>query len=171
MEEAGELILVRVMGSHFLWKMVRRMVGAMVEVGRGQPDAGGPSAPSKATRQRFSQQRTAPPLGLFLERVLYPGDAPPGPAAPGAEPVAVETTQPARSQSQPAASSRVTSVTGTPTRSVVTPARSRTPSAAGLVDDDDVGDGADDEQVAGERARQREDRPSERVRGVTAAAA
>ena len=34
-EEAGELVLVRVLGSHFLWKMVRRMVGVMVEVGRG----------------------------------------------------------------------------------------------------------------------------------------
>src|SRR5438046_2682031 len=33
--EDGDLILVRVEGSHFLWKMVRRMVGVMVEAGRG----------------------------------------------------------------------------------------------------------------------------------------
>ena len=33
--EAGDLLLVRVLGSHFLWKMVRRMVGVMAEVGRG----------------------------------------------------------------------------------------------------------------------------------------
>ena len=33
--EDGDVILVRVEGSHFLWKMVRRMVGVMVEAGRG----------------------------------------------------------------------------------------------------------------------------------------
>ena len=33
--EAGDLVLVRVRGSHFLWKMVRRMVGVLAEVGRG----------------------------------------------------------------------------------------------------------------------------------------
>ena len=80
-EEAGELILVRVLGSHFLWKMVRRMVGVMVEVGRGGlsvPDAeaflNGPSD--------VPAQLTAPPSGLFLERVLYEGDAAPGPLRP-----------------------------------------------------------------------------------------
>ena len=31
--EAGDLVLIRVVGSHFLWKMVRRMVGVLVEVG------------------------------------------------------------------------------------------------------------------------------------------
>jgi len=34
--EDGDLILVRVEGSHFLWKMVGRMVGVMVDVGRGR---------------------------------------------------------------------------------------------------------------------------------------
>jgi tRNA pseudouridine38-40 synthase len=71
--EVGGLILVRVMGSHFLWKMVRRMVGVLVEVGRGQltpPDVArflGQASPIPA-------RLTAPPSGLFLERVLYPGD-------------------------------------------------------------------------------------------------
>jgi tRNA pseudouridine38-40 synthase len=79
--EAGDLLLVRVFGSHFLWKMVRRMVGVMAEVGRGGlkvPDA-----------ERFLHEAsgvpaelTAPPSGLFLERVLYAGDAPPGPLRP-----------------------------------------------------------------------------------------
>ena len=80
-EEAGELILVRVLGSHFLWKMVRRLVGVMVEVGRGSLRAG--------DAERFLEQAsevpaqlTAPPSGLFLERVLYEGDAPPGPLRP-----------------------------------------------------------------------------------------
>jgi tRNA pseudouridine38-40 synthase len=31
--EEGALILIRILGSHFLWKMVRRMVGVLAEVG------------------------------------------------------------------------------------------------------------------------------------------
>jgi tRNA pseudouridine38-40 synthase len=79
--EAGELLLVRVLGSHFLWKMVRRMLGVLAEVGRGG------LAPADA--ERFLRERsnvpaslTAPPSGLFLERVLYEGDASPGPPRP-----------------------------------------------------------------------------------------
>ena len=34
-EERGSLVLIRIEGSHFLWKMVRRMVGVMVAVGQG----------------------------------------------------------------------------------------------------------------------------------------
>jgi tRNA pseudouridine38-40 synthase len=33
--ESGDLVLVVVEGSHFLWKMVRRIVGVLVEIGRG----------------------------------------------------------------------------------------------------------------------------------------
>jgi tRNA pseudouridine38-40 synthase len=79
--EAGDLLLVRVLASHFLWKMVRRMVGVMVEVGRGGLGVSDAVAflrePSDAPAQL-----TAPPSGLFLERVLYEGDAPPGPLRP-----------------------------------------------------------------------------------------
>jgi tRNA U38,U39,U40 pseudouridine synthase TruA len=72
----GGLILFRVGASHFLWKMVRRLVGALVEVGRGNLSTGG----VRALLERDSNEPaawTAPPSGLFLERVLYEGDAPP----------------------------------------------------------------------------------------------
>ena len=35
---AGALILVRLAASHFLWKMVRRVVGTLVQVGAGELD-------------------------------------------------------------------------------------------------------------------------------------
>ena len=79
--EAGDLLLVRVLGSHFLWKMVRRMVGVLAEVGRGGLAPRTPSA-SCASRPKLPATLTAPPSGLFLERVLYEGDAPPGPLRP-----------------------------------------------------------------------------------------
>ena len=34
--EDGALLLVRIAGSHFLWKMVRRIVGVLVAVGKGE---------------------------------------------------------------------------------------------------------------------------------------
>ena len=65
--EDGDLILVRVGGSHFIWKMVRRMVGVLVEVGKKQLD---PDAVWTADAAPL----TAPASGLFLERVFYDGD-------------------------------------------------------------------------------------------------
>jgi tRNA pseudouridine38-40 synthase len=67
------LILVRIEGSHFLWKMVRRVVGVLVEVGRGAL----PQAEAIAllqTRSGLPARLTAPASGLFLEHVYYPGD-------------------------------------------------------------------------------------------------
>jgi tRNA pseudouridine38-40 synthase len=70
LKEEGELILIRITGSHFLWKMVRRIVGVLVEVGRGnftEKDIDHlleeeSNAPAKYT---------APPSGLFLENIYY----------------------------------------------------------------------------------------------------
>ena len=66
----GDMILIRVVGSHFLWKQVRRMVGVLVEIGRG-----------KLTEKDLIKylekdskepaQYTAPPSGLFLEKITY----------------------------------------------------------------------------------------------------
>jgi tRNA pseudouridine38-40 synthase len=76
--EDGDLILVRVGGSHFIWKMVRRMVGVLVETGKGHvnPDE---------IWSIDAAPLTAPASGLFLERVFYDGDPrslPLQPAAP-----------------------------------------------------------------------------------------
>lgn len=72
--ETGDLVLVSIEGSHFLWKMVRRIVGVLVEIGRGRLDAAA-AASLLAETSETPARLTAPPSGLFLERVYYAGDA------------------------------------------------------------------------------------------------
>src|SRR5262249_35954786 len=67
------LILVNVQGSHFLWKMVRRIVGVLVEIGRGGLPVEA-MATILATGSEAPARLTAPPSGLFLDRVFYKGD-------------------------------------------------------------------------------------------------
>jgi tRNA pseudouridine38-40 synthase len=88
LEAFDDLLLFRIGASHFLWKMVRRIVGALVEVGRGSisveefkqlldgVQAGGPPGQSHVARH------TAPPSGLFLESVVYEEGDRPGALAP-----------------------------------------------------------------------------------------
>ena len=68
-EQAGALILIRVRGSHFLWKMVRRMVGVLAAVGRGD------IAPEDAARFLESDDRSAskkrPPRLLRRRPVFF----------------------------------------------------------------------------------------------------
>jgi len=61
---AGNLILIRIEASHFLWKMVRKLVSFLVEVGRG-------NAEGNPLDQEEPWQPTAPPSGLFLEAITY----------------------------------------------------------------------------------------------------
>ena len=77
---SGELILVRVVGSHFLWKMVRRIVGVLVEAGtrRARTTRDGRALPRNSD---LPARLTAPASGLFLELVIY-GDALPAKATP-----------------------------------------------------------------------------------------
>lgn len=73
--EEGPNIFIRIQGSHFLWKMVRRIVGVLVEVGRGKlsvSDVAKIMAASGASVAEF----TAPPSGLALEKVTYGVPAP-----------------------------------------------------------------------------------------------
>ena len=72
--EHGALVLVRVVGSHFLWKMVRRLVGVLVEAGKGGI-APGDVAPLLTGTSDLPARLTAPASGLFLERVYYEGAA------------------------------------------------------------------------------------------------
>jgi tRNA pseudouridine38-40 synthase len=74
---SGDLILFRIGASHFLWKMVRRLAGMLVETGRGNltPDDFGNLVASSSLPQRLNRlaipAATAPPAGLFLEKVAY----------------------------------------------------------------------------------------------------
>ena len=75
--EDDDLILVHIEGSHFLWKMVRRIVGVLVEVGKGAmtPEAAGAMLEGRGSPDNDVPARlTAPASGLFLERVYYEGD-------------------------------------------------------------------------------------------------
>jgi len=77
--EAGPLILLRIVGSHFLWKMVRRIVGVLAAVGRGEIE---PRRAADSLGKADVARLTAPAAGLFLERVFYPDDGAPEPLTP-----------------------------------------------------------------------------------------
>lgn len=68
--ELDDRILITISGSHFLWKMVRRMVGVLVEVGRGNMT---PQDVELLLTEpsRSPAKFTAPPSGLFLQAVHY----------------------------------------------------------------------------------------------------
>lgn len=93
-KEAGfavedHLVIFRISASHFLWKMVRRLVGSLVEVGRGnagveefrrliehskrpEPKARAKAGAKLLVKAKLDPARvTAPPSGLFLEQVEY----------------------------------------------------------------------------------------------------
>ena len=76
-EVEGHMVLFHIEASHFLWRMVRRLVGVLVKLGLGE-----------ITHEQFEQLLngrcdrrldvaawTAPASGLFLEKVTY-GDKP-----------------------------------------------------------------------------------------------
>lgn len=90
--EDGDLILIRVAGSHFIWKMVRRMVGVLAEIGKGSMPVDGVasllggnqrvSPPTTRVGGSTPAELTAPASGLFLERVFYEGDGRQWPLGP-----------------------------------------------------------------------------------------
>lgn len=70
--DLDEIVLIRVVASHFLWGQVRRMVGALVAVGRG--DARPDDVPRWLAGILTPPAEAAPAAGLFLERVVFPGE-------------------------------------------------------------------------------------------------
>jgi tRNA pseudouridine38-40 synthase len=71
--DVDDLIILRFVASHFLWKMVRRMAGILVEVGRGNLTPQD-IEPMLEQPSDLPAKYTAPPSGLFLEHVFYKGD-------------------------------------------------------------------------------------------------
>lgn len=78
--EDKDKIYFRIKASHFLWKMVRRIIGTLVEVGRGKMETNqivNLLHPLTSIERRTESevesiaQFTAPPSGLFLEKIEY----------------------------------------------------------------------------------------------------
>ena len=71
--EYGDMLLFHVIGTHFLWKQVRRMTGVLVEAGRGKLSPEEVASFFKI-KTDIPAKLTAPPSGLFLDRVYYKTD-------------------------------------------------------------------------------------------------
>jgi tRNA pseudouridine38-40 synthase len=72
LKEFSDLIALRIAGSHFLWKMVRRIAGITAEAGRGKFSVSDVEQ-MLSSYSDIPARYTAPPSGLFLECVLYDG--------------------------------------------------------------------------------------------------
>ena len=69
----GPLTCLCFVGNGFLYKMVRSMAGALLEVGRGRMPAGRVGE-MLASKDRSMAKDTAPACGLFLMKVFYEED-------------------------------------------------------------------------------------------------
>lgn len=69
-EDTPEKILIRIKASHFIWKMVRRIVGVLAETGRGNK-TNDDIITFLNSKSEEPAKFTAPPSGLFLEKVYY----------------------------------------------------------------------------------------------------
>ena len=80
-EIEGHLIVIRIEASHFLWRMVRRVVGVLVKLGKGEIRAEDfESLLSGQINPRLDVAAwTSPSSGLFLESVRYPSAGDPQP--------------------------------------------------------------------------------------------
>lgn len=70
-----DMICFRIGAQHFLWKMVRRIVGMLAQVGRGETTFDSFERLLKFPSD-LPARFTAPPSGLFLEDVRYKGERP-----------------------------------------------------------------------------------------------
>lgn len=72
--EGGDLVRLRVVGSHFLWHMVRRMVGILVEVGGHRLEVTAVGELLRGAPSDLPARHTAPAAGLFFEKAFYDED-------------------------------------------------------------------------------------------------
>jgi tRNA pseudouridine38-40 synthase len=75
-EVEDDIIQFRIEASHFLWRMVRRIVGCLVRIGRGEVSEADfarlfDSKPGQRKPELDIASWTAPASGLFLESVKY----------------------------------------------------------------------------------------------------
>jgi tRNA pseudouridine38-40 synthase len=73
-EVDGDMVLFRIEASHFLWRMVRRIAGVLVKVGKRELtiDEFLTLLDGRCDPKQDVAAWTAPAAGLFLERVVYP---------------------------------------------------------------------------------------------------
>ncbi|MBS1832549.1 MAG: tRNA pseudouridine(38-40) synthase TruA, partial [Acidobacteria bacterium] len=67
------LVLFQIEASHFLWKMVRRLTGTLVKLGKGEitEDQFADLLNGRPSKNLDVPAWTAPSSGLFLQKVLY----------------------------------------------------------------------------------------------------
>jgi len=72
-EAEDDIIQFRIAGSHFLWRMVRRIVGALVKVGTGEITVSdfAQLVDGRCDAKLDVAAWTAPASGLFLEEIRY----------------------------------------------------------------------------------------------------
>jgi tRNA pseudouridine38-40 synthase len=70
-----DITAIHIVGSHFLWKMVRRLTGVLVEAGRGKLSI----AQIEGMFEKHSgipAKLTAPSAGLYLDKVYFNNETP-----------------------------------------------------------------------------------------------
>jgi tRNA pseudouridine38-40 synthase len=72
-ETDEDIIQIRIAASHFLWRMVRRVAGVLVKVGKGELtlDDFGQLVDGRCNAKLDVAAWTAPASGLFLEEIRY----------------------------------------------------------------------------------------------------
>ncbi len=68
--DEDDMIIIRIVGSHFLWRMVRRVVGVLVEVGKGKLSQEKVRALINGVAGQAAKY-TAPASGLLFEIAFY----------------------------------------------------------------------------------------------------
>jgi len=72
-QQEGDLLTFRIEASHFIWRMVRRVVGVLVKLGAGEitPEQFEQLLDGRCSKQLDVAAWTAPSSGLFLDAVSY----------------------------------------------------------------------------------------------------